>query len=124
MYLILNYSHECKRHKANQFSHKKATKLAMKKKQWNAILVLAIPTFPLHQRRPYAIAPPSNASTGSLRKPKARRRFAAALTSSPYKAHLHTIKKAKAKDVGVKCEKLILKKAKLQSKLKRPQTTT
>ena len=74
---------------------------------------------------PNAIAPPSKASTRPRRKPKTRRGFAAVLTSSPYKAHLHNIKKAKAKDTDVKCKKLTtLKKAKLQSKLKGPQTTT
>ena len=73
---------------------------------------------------PYAIAPPPKASTRPCRKPKVRRGFAAVLTSRPYKAHLHAIKKAKAKDIGVKCKKqTTLKKEKLQSKLKRSQTT-
>ena len=49
---------------------------------------------------PYAIAPPPKASTRPCRKPKARRGFAAVLTSSLYKPHQHTIKKAKAKDIG------------------------
>ena len=48
---------------------------------------------------PYAIASPPKASTRPRRKPKTRRGFAAVLTSSPYKAHLHNIKKAKAKDI-------------------------
>ena len=74
---------------------------------------------------PYAIAPPPKGSTRLHRKRKTRCGFAAILTSSPYKAHPHNIKKAKAKDVDVKCKKLTtLKKAKLQSKLKGPQTTT
>ena len=74
---------------------------------------------------PYAIAPPPKASTRPRRKPKTRRGFAAVLTSSPYKAHLHNIKKAKAKHIDIKCKKLTtLKKAKLQSKLKGAQTTT
>ena len=63
---------------------------------------------------PYAIAPPPKASTRPRRKPKTRRGFAAVLTSSPYKAHLHNIKKAKAKDIDIKCKKLTtLKKSKV-----------
>ena len=62
----------------------------------------------------YAIAPLAKASTRPRRKPKTRREFAAVLTSSPYKAHLHDIKKIKAKDIDVKCKKLtILKKSKV-----------
>ena len=73
---------------------------------------------------PYAIAPPPKACTRPRRKPKTRREFATVLTSSPYKAHLHNIKKAKAKNIDIKCKKLMtLKKAKLQSKFKDPQTT-
>ena len=53
----------------------------------------------------YATAPPPKASTRPRRKPKTRRGFAAVLTSSPYKAHLHNIKKAKAKNIDVKCKK-------------------
>ena len=42
-----------------------------------------------------------------------------------YKAHLHNIKKAKAKDINIKCKKTNdIKKAKLQSKVKGLQTTT
>ena len=74
---------------------------------------------------PYAIAPPLKASTKPRRKPKTRRGFDAVLTSSLYKDHLHNIKKAKAKDIDIKCKKLTTsKKAKLQSKLKDVQTTT
>ena len=74
---------------------------------------------------PYAIAPSPKPSTRPRGKPKTRRGFAAVLTSSPYKAHLHNIKKVKAKDIDIKCKKLMaLKKAKLQSKLKGSQTTT
>ena len=51
---------------------------------------------------PYAIAPPPKASTRPRRKSKIRRGFAAALTSAPYKAHLHNIKKGKSK--GHKCK--------------------
>ena len=54
---------------------------------------------------PYAIAPPPKASTRPRRKPNTRRGFAAVLTSSPYEAHLHNIKKAKAKDINIKCKK-------------------
>ena len=68
---------------------------------------------------PYAIAPPPKASTRPRRKPKARRGFAAVLTSSPYKAHLHNIKKAKAKDIDIKCKKLTtLKKQSYRASLK------
>ena len=61
---------------------------------------------------PYAIASPPKASTKPRRKPKIQCEFAAVSTSSPFKAHLHNIKKAKAKDIDVKCKKLTtLKKA-------------
>ena len=53
---------------------------------------------------PYKIAPPPKVSTRPRKKSTARRGFAVVLTISPYKAHLHTIKKAKAKDIGVKCK--------------------
>ena len=49
-----------------------------------------------------AIAPPPKASTRPRRKPKTRRGFAAILTSSPYKAHLHNVKKGKSKGHGCK----------------------
>ena len=65
---------------------------------------------------PYAIALPPKASTRTRRKPKIQCEFAAVSTNSPFKAHLHNIKKAEAKDIDVKCKKLTtLKKGKLQS---------
>ena len=94
--------------------------MVVKTKQWNVIQMLAIPTLPFASTYiSRAIAPPPKASTKPRKKPKTRRGFAAVLTSSPYKAHLHNVKKAKAKDIDVKCKKLTtLKKAKLQTSLK------
>ena len=60
---------------------------------------------PVWEPLPYTIAPPPKASTKPRTKSKTRRGFAAVLTSSPYNAHLHNIKKAKAEDIDVKCKK-------------------